>query len=97
VNGCFAGIDLGNDMLQQMRRGQNAFVTVRDARGLALDLTLPLATFARALDGPATDVRTIEEQQQRLQAEMNRRAEEARQRMIQQQEQSGQPQQAPRQ
>lgn len=91
-NGCFAGIDLGNDFLQQLRRGQNAFVTVRNAQGLALDLTLPLARLAQALDGPATDLRVVEEQQQRLQQELVRRAEEARQRLLDQQ---GGQQQAP--
>jgi invasion protein IalB len=107
-NGCFAGIDVGADLLQQMRRGQNAFVTVRNAQGLALDLTLPLATLARTLDGPATDMRVVEEQQQRLQQELVRRAEEARQRLLDQGGQQGgqppaqgggqgQPPQAPRQ
>lgn len=84
-NGCFAGIDLGTDLLAQMRRGQNVFITVRNAQGIALDLTLPLRTFAASYDGPATDIRVVQEQQRRLEEEMTRRAEEARQRLLQQQ------------
>jgi invasion protein IalB len=84
-NGCFAGIDLGTDFLAQMRRGQNMFITVRNAQGLALDLTLPLRTFMASYDGPATDIRVVQEQQRRLEEELTRRAEEARQRLLQQQ------------
>jgi invasion protein IalB len=94
VNGCIAAIEIGADVLQQMRTGQNAFVTVRNAQGVALDLTVPLATFARAYDGPATDARALAEQQQRLESELLRRAEEARQR-LQEQGQGATPPAAP--
>jgi invasion protein IalB len=93
ANGCLAGIDIGPEVLQQMRTGQNAFITVRNAAGNALDLTVPLATFARAYDGPATDAGAVVEQQRRLEQELGRRAEEQRRALEQQQ----QPQQPPRQ
>lgn len=92
VNGCFAGIDLGNDLLTEMKKGQNIFVTVRNAQGIALDLTLPLASFPKVFDGPATDLKVVEEQQNRLQAELLRKAEEARQRLLEQQGQTQQQQ-----
>lgn len=84
-NGCFSGVDVGPDLLAQLRRGQNAFITVRNAQGVALDLTLPLATFARAYDGPATDARALQEQQRQLEDQLQRRADEARERLRQQQ------------
>lgn len=84
-NGCFSGVDVGPDLLAQLRRGQNAFITVRNAQGIALDLTLPLATFARAYDGPATDARAMQEQQRQLEDQLQRRADEARERLRQQQ------------
>lgn len=86
VNGCFAGVDMGADLLNAMKKGQNAYITVRNAQGVALDLVLPLATFAKAYDGSATDLKVVEEQQKKLQDELVRRAEKAREELLRQQQ-----------
>ncbi len=85
ANGCFAGVDMGTDLLNAMKKGQNAYVTVRNAQGVALDLVLPLATFAKAYDGAATDLKVVEEQQKKLQDELVRRAEKTREELLKQQ------------
>ena len=90
-NGCLAGFPIGPDILAQMRSGQNAFITVRNAAGVALDLTVPLATFASAYDGPAADPGARVEQDRRLEQELLRRAEEQRRQLEQQQAPQGQP------
>lgn len=87
-NGCFAGIDVGTDLLASMKKGQNLLVTVRNAQGIALDLTVPLANFGKAHEGPATDLKVVEEQQRQLEKELEKRALEARQKLL---EQQGQP------
>ena len=46
---------------------------------------LPLTDFAKAYDGPPTDPKVFEEQQKKLQDELQRRADEARQKLEQQQ------------
>lgn len=92
-NACFGALELGTDMLNAMRRGQNVLVTVRNAQGVALDLVMPLATFVRAYDGAPTDLQVVEEQQRRLEEELARRAEQTRQQLMQQQ--GGQPGAAP--
>ena len=42
---------------------------------------LPLADFGKAYDGPPTDPKVFEEQQKKLQDELQRRAEEARKKL----------------
>jgi hypothetical protein len=42
---------------------------------------LPLGDFSKAYDGPPTDPKEFEAQQQKLQAELQKRAEEARKKL----------------
>ena len=46
-------------------------------------LSMPLGDFAKAYDGPPTDPKVFEEQQKKLQEELQRRAEEARRKLEQ--------------
>jgi hypothetical protein len=46
---------------------------------------MPLADFAKAYDGPPTDPKVFEEQQKKLQEELQRRADEARKKLESQQ------------
>jgi invasion protein IalB len=85
VNGCFAGLDVTMDMINGMKKGKNAFITVRNIQGAALDLTVPLTTFAKAYDGPAMDVQALQESQKKLQDELLKRAEKAREELLKQQ------------
>ena len=48
----------------------------------------PLGDFAKAYDGPPTDPKVFEEQQKKLQEELQRRAEEARKKLKGQQQPS---------
>jgi hypothetical protein len=52
---------------------------------------LDLRDFAKAYDGPPTDPKVFEEQQKKLQDELQKRAEEARKRLENQQPPAGQP------
>jgi hypothetical protein len=49
--------------------------------GQPVSLVLPLQDFAKAHDGPPTDPKVFEEQQKKLQDELQRRAEEARKKL----------------
>lgn len=86
-NGCFAGIDLGDDLLRPMRQGTTFFVTVRTAQGQALDLAVPLEGLAASADGQPLDQAAAQERQRRFQAEIERRQQAFRERMQQQQQQ----------
>jgi invasion protein IalB len=96
TNGCMADYEATADMITKMKGGQGLVVQAINATGQAISLVLPLGDFAKAYDGPPTDPKVFEEQQKKLQEELQRRADEARKKLEQQQ--GGQPQaQAPKQ
>ena len=52
-----------------------------NSNGAPLTLPLPLAEFAKAYDGPPTDPKVFEENQKKLQEELQKRAEEQRKKL----------------
>jgi invasion protein IalB len=95
TNGCMADYETTPDMITKMKSGQGLVVQAINSTGQPISLVLPLTDFAKAYDGPPTDPKVFEEQQKKLQEELQRRADEARKKLEQQQ---GQPQaQAPKQ
>jgi len=93
TNGCMADYEANPDMIGKMKSGQGLVVQAINSTGQPISLVLPLSDFAKAYDGPPTDPKVFEEQQKKLQEELQRRADEARKKLEQQQ---GQPQaQAP--
>ena len=52
-----------------------------NGQGQAVSLPLPLPDFAKAYDGPPTDPKVFEENQKKLQEELQKRADEARKRL----------------
>jgi hypothetical protein len=49
--------------------------------GAAISFPLPLVDFAKANEGPPTDPKVFEEQQKKLQDELQKRADEARKKL----------------
>ena len=94
TNGCMADYETTPDMITKMKSGQGLVVQAINSTGQPISLVLPLTDFAKAYDGPPTDPKVFEEQQKKLQEELQRRADEARKKLESQQ---GQPQaQAPK-
>jgi invasion protein IalB len=85
TNGCMADYEANTDMIAKMKKGQGLVVQAINSTGQPISLVLPLADFAKAYDGPPTDPKVFEEQQKKLQDELQRRADEARQKLEQQQ------------
>jgi invasion protein IalB len=83
-NGCMSDYDVTSELLANMKKGQNLVVQAINSNGQPLTLALPLqeketgSSFAKAYDGPATDPKVFEENQKKLQEELQKRAEEAR-------------------
>jgi invasion protein IalB len=95
TNGCMADYEASADMITKMKSGQGLVVQAINSTGQPISLVLPLTDFAKAYDGPPTDPKEFEASQKKLQEELQRRADEARKKLEQQQ---GQPQaQAPKQ
>lgn len=88
TNGCMADYEANTDMIGKLKKGQTLSVQAINSGGAPVSLALPLAEFAKAYDGPPTDPKVFEEQQKKLQDELQRRANEARQKLESQQ---GQP------
>jgi invasion protein IalB len=89
TNGCMADYEANTDLIAKMKKGQGLVIQAINSTGQPISLVLPLADFAKAYDGPPTDPKVFEEQQKKLQEELQRRADEARKKLEGQQ---GQPQ-----
>jgi invasion protein IalB len=89
TNGCMADYEATADLITKMKKGQGLVIQAINSTGQPISLVLPLADFGKAYDGPPTDPKVFEEQQKKLQEELQRRADEARKKLESQQ---GQPQ-----
>ncbi|HMA56775.1 MAG TPA: invasion associated locus B family protein [Pseudolabrys sp.] len=89
--GCMADYPVTDDMVAKMKKGQNIVVQAINMQGTPISLPLPLGDFAKAYDGPATDPKVFEEQQRKLQEELQKKAEEARKKLEGQQSQAPAP------
>jgi hypothetical protein len=84
-----ADYEANPDMIAKLKKGQGLAVQGINSTGQPISVVLPLGDFGKAYDGPPTDPKVFEEQQKKLQDELQRRADEARKKLESQQ---GQPQ-----
>ncbi|MEZ5820340.1 MAG: invasion associated locus B family protein [Bradyrhizobium sp.] len=85
-NGCMSDYEASAEMIASLKKGQNLVVQAINSNGAPLTLPLPLAgEFAKAYDGPPTDPKVFEENQKKLQEELQKRAEDARKKLEQSQ------------
>jgi invasion protein IalB len=81
-NGCFAEAPgLKDDVVNQMKKGTTLNVSVQNQAMREVTFAVPLAGFGKAFDGPPVDPKVLAEQQEKLQAELQKRSEEMRQRL----------------
>jgi len=81
-NGCMSDYEATPELIANMKKGQNLVVQAINSNGAPLTLPLPLAgEFAKAYDGPPTDPKQFEENQKKLQEELQKRAEEQRKKL----------------
>jgi len=89
--GCIADYEASADMIGRMKKGQILTVQAIHMNGQAMSPQMELKDFAKAYDGPPTDPKVFEEQQKKLQDELQKRAEEARKRLENQPPQAAAP------
>ena len=82
--GCVSDYPVTDDTIKQMKQGKTLTLQAINMQGQPISLPLPLSDFAKAYDGPATDPKVFEAQQQKLQSELQKKAEEARKKLEQQ-------------
>ena len=63
--GCVADYEASNELITKMKTGQELHVQGLNGSGQPISLALPLADFAKAYDGPATDPKDLEQQQKK--------------------------------
>ena len=80
-NGCMSDYEVTPELLANMKKGQNLVVQAISSNNQAVTLPLPLAEFAKAYDGPPTDPKVFEENQKKLQEELQKRADDARKKL----------------
>jgi invasion protein IalB len=80
-NGCMSDYDLTADTLGKMKKGQSMAIQGINYNGGAISVPVPLGEFAKAFDGPPTDPKVLEERQKKLEEELQRKANEARQKL----------------
>ena len=91
--GCVSDYEVNVDTINQLKKSQQLHIQAIGINGQPFTVPLPLAEFAKAYDGPPTDPKVMEEQQKKLQDELQRRAEDARKRLEGQQGQPSKPSQ----
>ncbi len=85
TNGCMADYEANPDLIGKLKKGQGLVVQAINATGQPISMVMPLSDFAKAYEGPPTDPKVFEEQQKKLQEELQHRADEARKKLESQQ------------
>lgn len=80
-NGCFAESKIKTSIVDSMKKGSTMNVSVRNQGNAEVVFVVPLEGFGKAYDGPAVDPKVLQEQQQKLQAELQKRAEDERKKL----------------
>jgi invasion protein IalB len=81
TNGCMADYEASGELIGKLKKGQGLVVQGMNSQGQPISLVLPLNDFGKAYDGPPTDPKVFEEQQKKLQDDLQKRAEEARKKL----------------
>jgi len=85
TNGCVADYEASVELVAKMKKGTGLVVQGVNSQGQLFSLGLPLTDFAKAYDGAPTDPKLFEDQQKKLQDDLQKRAEDARKKLEQQQ------------
>ena len=80
-NGCFAEAKIKGSLLEAIKKAKTVDVNVRNRDSAEVIFQVPLDGFGVAFDGPAIDPKVLQDQQQKLQAELQKKAEEERKKL----------------
>jgi invasion protein IalB len=86
-DGCFADLQVNDDFLNNLKKGKALIVQTINHVGRTVNITFPLTDFGKAYEGPAVDPKEIQAQRQKLQESLNKQAEDARKRLLEQKKQ----------
>ncbi len=81
-NACYGDMDIDAAFVGTMKKGQALTVQTINQVGRTVNFTLVLKDFAKSYDGPPVDPKVLEAQRQKLQDELQKKAEEARSKLL---------------
>jgi invasion protein IalB len=81
-NACFAELPITDQFVASLKKGNDLVLTTLNQQAKAVSFKLSLKGFTAAYDGPAIDTAALQRQQEQLQAELQRKAKEAQQKLI---------------
>lgn len=87
---CVAELAIDDGFITSMKQGGKITLTTFNQQAKAIPLEMTLIGFTKVYDGEAMDVAELQKKQEELQDELKRRAEEARQKLIEAQKESAQ-------
>jgi invasion protein IalB len=79
--GCMSDYEVNAATISELKKGKTLTVQAINMQGTPISLPMPLNDFAKAYDGPPVDPKVFEAQQQKLQSELQKKAEEARKKL----------------
>ncbi len=83
--GCVSQYEATPEFVAQLKKGQTLTIQAINLQNQIISFPLPLADFAKANEGPATDPKVYEEQQKKMQEDLQKKADELRKKLEQQQ------------
>jgi invasion protein IalB len=86
ANGCMVDFEATPELIGKLKKSQMLTIQAINIQAAPIQFQLPLIdtsgnSFAKANEGPPTDPKVFEEQQKKLQEELQKRADEARKRL----------------
>jgi invasion protein IalB len=81
ANGCMADYEASAELIGKMKTGQTLTIQAINLAGQPISFPMPLANFKKANEGAPTDPKVFQEQQEKLQAELQKKADEARKKL----------------
>jgi invasion protein IalB len=74
LEGCIAVYQVSDDLQDKLKKGHTLYIQAININNAGLNFPLPLANFAKALDGPPTDPKVYAEHEKKLQEELQKHA-----------------------
>lgn len=77
-NACYAEVEVNDAFFNNLKKGTNLVIQAMNQQAKTINFPVSLAGFSKAYEGPAMDPKVFQAQRDKLNEEMNKRAQEAR-------------------
>jgi len=89
-NACYAELAIDDSFITAMKNGGEMKVTPFNQQAKEIDFKMTLVGFTKVYDGEAMNLAELQKRQEELQSELQKRADDARQKLIEAQKKAGQ-------